>query len=79
MGSCHLMVLFKEYLPVLPVNSRGAGGSNGTNLLNENRQPQEVGGGWTFCNVSEIWEVRNSQDSRQGPWMKCSTVGKGNL
>ena len=31
---------------------------------NGNRQPQEQGGGGTFQNVPETWEVRDSQDSK---------------
>jgi hypothetical protein len=33
---------------------------------NGNSQPQEVGGGGPLQNVTETWEVRNSQDSKGG-------------
>jgi hypothetical protein len=34
--------------------------------MNGIRQPQEVGGGGTLQNVSEIWEVRDFQYSKGG-------------
>jgi hypothetical protein len=47
-----------EYRTEVPRDSR----------KNENRQPLEVGGWgrWTLYNVSEIWEIRDSQYPKGG-------------
>jgi hypothetical protein len=58
------------------------GGNQRTEALrasrkNGNRQLQEVGNGGTLQNVSETWDVRESQESKDSSLIKCSTVSKG--
>jgi hypothetical protein len=49
-------------------------------IKNVNRQPQEIGGwGGESQNAPDTWEVRNSKDSKGGNYLKCLTVGRGNL
>jgi hypothetical protein len=46
---------------------------------NGNRQPLEVGGGQTLQSVPEIWEVRDSQDSKGGTSDEVSSSGEREL
>ena len=49
------------------------------NKKNGNRQPLEMGGGGNLSNVPETWRIDTFRTQREGPQMKCSIVGRGNL